>query len=1499
MTFEQVEYLIAQLQKLASALQKKGEMKKWSKLSTHATELERWRDGGMEGDCPVDYKSLGIRLPKDGYLRNLARDSKPLKGKSKSTKQVMSEENEIKNAAKFSTDSDSPFNPGDGNELFVTQVDAVSPTVSEEIPSEINVPTVEGEMQDVILRENLSRAEELLSKDEFASTISLVETILENQKIPDDVRQRAQQLANEPRSKREAQIQALLDLAKNALNDKAWGAAEKNYRQALELDEEDQRVLEGLNALMSSKSEAEQKLHLEEIKINIQEFNKIDVLANAVREAEQLIARKKADDELVQLYQAGKDRWDELREKQGQTTTKARVGNLESRAEAVHEYEQYIIHNQMTVWDATLNTFIPTDEALKEARKNWEDFSHQETQKRLNEVDRNMPHNLDWAMQRLVSAVNQQYYDFEDTEKKSSLGFSFFEHDRADLQARLAEIERMIKNRDDAEALRERARSTSPEEGLNLLMEARNLWEHLEGIGKRIDEQRELVAGLLADRMEAKMREALVSLEEENYKAASQAISDALSFPAKLSGAPLPVIKNAVEKVNNLQQELEKRKKISLEFAETEKEIRRMVKGADTRKAAFDLFDKVNERGQFKGPHWDALKFEIATNRGAGEAWEVLKSLRDSETPNWVDIITKCKEFKEKFKGGAYYDKAVELQKQAGIELKIIETRQHLQDADIRKAKDALDFIVKADPNRKSELESLFEELKEYQKNEKKVSSRMTSALSLKQSEDINQKLNAFQIFREIAGDPERSVYTIDARQEADKLGTYLREMLLKKLEDVHSRKSNLLDEELEDAAEWARILRTANLAYGAEKRLVRETEMAYARSVTEKQAKAGQWGDVVRTWEALKEFYPDSPEINLDVKKARKQRAILEAQVALTQENAQRALDVLREEQTRDDWGGDVDLNYQLAEAYRRLGKFEDAERCAKTVRSDKEVDKAKRGEVLLALIREDRIVTKAYNEITELKAKTDYESALEVIKRLPQDLRNRTDVARIRDEVIVHAQAELLKAVKKEQAKGTIPSMVDAVEMLVRLRGIEKLSSNIEEKAEAELKQLRDQLPLSANQVIRTAGSFNPSKMDLEDALREARRLSNQLQAFLGIADDFPPDSWLEMKEKIQTRLISISDRIERLERIQVLLDKVKIDGDIWKQAVKTNNFATLQEISLSLQDAAGPDLQVGDVRGFTLHWIETMEIRRYIAEQFKLMKEGDSLFLAKEDFGEVVKICKGLRNLPPRTVIREARGNSWQVSSQNGYQAILTLADSELDFYDTITEKHLSELATESEKSLLDMLSLLAAERKVDIQKWEGWFDASQRLHESARASYESARRMIGGAAEVVKEWKKVLNHTKKAETHFVVDPASLSSHFAYDTKEEAMRLWKDIQAWRDTTNAEIEKYSECASQNPPTTDDLKRLSESRNYVLLAENLIRAKFNNADENYYKFALYLEDTVLRNIRDLPPLEKLQKLQETAERCLGINDTLTRQIVEKITEKSKQQGKPWNPFRR
>ena len=589
---QQVEYLIEKLQEMATSAQKKGENRKWSKLSTHVTELVRWRDGGMKGVCPVDYKSLGIKLPKDDLARRNVDDS----------------EKDV-----------------------------------EEKPVEIE-QVVEDKMLDSILRENMSRAEELLAKDEFASAISLAEIILNNQKIPDDIRQQVKHLANEARVKREVQIKALLDLAKKAFDDKVWNAAERNYRQALELDEVDQRALEGLNALLSLKSEAEQKAHLQEIKFNLQLLNKIDILANAVREAEQLIARKKADDELFRLYQVGKDRWDELREKQGQTTTKARIGNLESRAEAVHEYEQYIIHNQMTVWDATLNTFIPTDEALKEARRNWEDFSHQETQKRLNEVERNLPHNLDWAMQRLVDAVNQQYYDFEDTEKKNPLGFSFFEHDRADLQARLAEIERLIKNRDQADALRERARAVSPEESLILLMDARNLWEHLEGIDKRIGEQKEIVASLLADRAESKLREAHIAIGLEKFSDAERLIYEAQTLTKQLPGEQPPTLKQLEEKIYQVTKELREIEGAVLEFQTYSKELDRLLDKPELYGVALNLLNEMQKKGVLKKyPRLDAMKSVVSAYYSEGIIKKAVHAVWDKKYDEAMGLFLNSK----------------------------------------------------------------------------------------------------------------------------------------------------------------------------------------------------------------------------------------------------------------------------------------------------------------------------------------------------------------------------------------------------------------------------------------------------------------------------------------------------------------------------------------------------------------------------------------------------------------------------------------------------------------------------------------------------------------------------------------------------------------------------------------------------------------------------------------------------------------------------------------
>ena len=67
-------------------------------------------------------------------------------------------------------------------------------------------------------------------------------------------------------------------------------------------------------------------------------------------------------------------------------------------------------------------------------------------------------------------------------------------------------------------------------------MEAHNLWEYLEGIDKRIEEQRELVTNLFADRAEAKLRDVDTAIRLEKFSDAERLISQAQALTKQLPG---------------------------------------------------------------------------------------------------------------------------------------------------------------------------------------------------------------------------------------------------------------------------------------------------------------------------------------------------------------------------------------------------------------------------------------------------------------------------------------------------------------------------------------------------------------------------------------------------------------------------------------------------------------------------------------------------------------------------------------------------------------------------------------------------------------------------------------------------------------------------------------------------------------------------------------------------------------------------------------------------
>jgi len=298
---------------------------------------------------------------------------------------------------------------------------------------------------------------------------------------------------------------------------------------------------------------------LQKIKIALRNLDNIKVLGDGVRDAEQIRARGQADEELLTLLKDARTRWDEMRESHGQILEKSRNWSVADRAEAVEDLNGLILTNQLTVWDHDFDTCRKTSEVLTEVRHEWEMISHEAVEKEIEIAQQNIPHRLDSAKERLENAYNLTFYSRKEKQKPESerkpTGFVFHENDRAELRRQLDEIEAMITQRDKAEELVEQARdATSPEQSLKFLLDARSQWPHLVGLERRITELREDATRLLAERMRSKISEAERALDVDDFDKASKALTDAKESKATFPGEPLPILLEALAKVEAVEQ---------------------------------------------------------------------------------------------------------------------------------------------------------------------------------------------------------------------------------------------------------------------------------------------------------------------------------------------------------------------------------------------------------------------------------------------------------------------------------------------------------------------------------------------------------------------------------------------------------------------------------------------------------------------------------------------------------------------------------------------------------------------------------------------------------------------------------------------------------------------------------------------------------------------------------------------------------------------------------
>lgn len=1267
-------------------------------------------------------------------------------------------------------------------------------------------------------------------------------------------------------------------------------------------------------------------------------LNNVEILGNVVRDAEQIRARGQADENLLVLLEDARTRWDEMRKSHGQITTKGRLGNVEDRAESVADLNSLIDdENQLTVWDETLGAYRKTSDVLTEVQLLWEKKSNETADTELEEAQQDIPHRLDLAKERLEKAYSLPFYSRKERQKlpheRTPSGLAFHKSARNKIYTRLGEVKVMITQRDEAEKLRERARSaTSPEQALNFLLDARGQWQHLEGLDQRITEYREDIAKLLVVKMQNKINEAEKALDIEDFDKASKALDNAREIKAAFPGEPLPALVDTLAKVEATEQVVRKRQTTAKKFAEQAKEIRGLLKDNNKYQLGIDLFETL--KSEFADyPPLAKLGVEVSARKGPAEQWQEIQKLVTAE--KWDDVASACSNLIHGGKGGDFAPQAKIILNKAQSELQIGQAKALLGQRHITDAENKFKEIIAKDKGRAPELQGYLDEIQTYKQNDKEAKKKMDSANKLRSSPNLEDQWLALQLYGDVA-DGDTSSYTVEASEKREALSASLREKLLAKIKNVSQLKT-INPDSLKEAATCARILRQAQMEMDdGEKRLARALELKWLKQDAVKLSALGRWEEAAKKWQELEDSYPTDLDIQLESRLARKQRAIKEAESKINEEmNATAALEILKEEQTRGRWGGvDGELNWWLGEAYRLLKDFTNAERCAANAHRDPATQS--KGEGLLQSIRDDRTITTVEEQVATQRRAKDYEAALEHIKRLDANLQKRHDVLKWRDDVLAEARKELLEIAKSEFRNNTTDSIAVAFEALARLNLIEKKAEAQESQADAASREKLPQWPNIARSVATRAAVFKPAHLPLVNAGDQAKRLLNQLEAFdlygqkliddgVNAIDRFDKIGQRSAAEQEQRRRVedwvenirdirgSLQEEIKRARNYDQRLGEIKMwmskivetsaqmeqysDRVAWQIAVRENDFRPMSNIVQNILTIAGNDAKVPEVQNLHERLEETKELCAILRQQFNHIMYGDgNLFIAAENFAECARVCKELQNPPPRedpaakgrlqqltyaSTGKTAPLRSWQaIKDIADYQRILRWLDPELDFNDSFLGMKISQMTAIKDGELnLEKIGRLAERRKADLEKWEVWIKDGERLHKAAKDARDNAE--LGGhqgAVRLRRAWAAAIPPLAKAETYFSRDPAEISSDRAQVLKEKERKLFGEVTTWKKEAEEKIADYSEC-SESSPTINDIKNRAKSDNYYELAKCLIQAKSSDGDKAYQSFALGVEDNVLARIRKVPPSNQLQELHEQAEKCLGADDSLTKKL--------------------
>lgn len=1321
------EEAIRELERLAEESYLTGDTTHQERLQDEARLLQLWLDEGQQGPPPVDLASHQIALhrPPAESLDTIVMATPPAAGREPGPSSD--------HAGPAPVGAQPTLAPGDnGHPVDVSPAEAIGPAVAP--PLEPETP------EHVALRHQVGEVRGHYERGELRQAVALADSLLGRVDDDDQLRRQIEDLRERADGELKGRLQEAWDRAEAARLAGKTAEARRYYEEVVELDpghDEARRAILDLDAAITadlSKSE------LGILRGGLKERRDLQRLGEAVYKAEAMDGENLLTDELAGLLREARQEYDRLRREHGEETTMMRFGALEARKTARDKVADRVRVGERTIFDETTNSYRPSHQVLEEANKLLEDSSEDTAQYELGRANQALPANPRWAKLRLENA----------------LGKPFQERHLRTLQGKQHEIEELIQKQDAAEALLTQAEGeTDPVRVYERVAGAYSIFPHLLGLPERLAQARQTATEDLAVEMREHYNRAEVFLQTGQFDEARSALNKLAAVPTVWPEVERPQeLLDLLAQAATLRQRINTQANLVRDFDALAATIRKQVLDPNQRAAGFNLFKTITDSKRFENlPGLLTLEAEMDQYKGVEE--QLAEARAACDDGRWTRVRDLTRAMLQSGKAGQLKDQIEALLTEANLELAISVAQQALKDDDVGKAENELERYL---PN--TQLESrLTEELQIIRQAKADLPTLLpfyNHALNLAQSSDEKERLQALRLFRFLGGDtteprqedwPEYklSLYTAAARSQARELCQSLRQQLLTPILEAYQNRQ--LERAKSDSkidwrllAEHATALRETRLLDNeTERAAVRWLELDQRSQEAQAREKLADWDGAVAIWRELDAHYPRAVETELRL--ARVQQVLGQADQHLRNKQPDKALDVLREAENEPGLGQNLDIILKLAEVHTARGEFEPAE--SNLQRAERLPGGESRAREKRAQLEHERVIIETLGRAEKARQTIGDREALRVVRDAltEEGTKGSPRLLAFRSQLFDKIQANLLPTALKLRATGTDEDKIAAVVALVDLRDLEELAElpKTQRRAEAELQPLRAELAKVAKDVITRARQFDPRQLSLDQALREADTLNGRLQTFSKVTPLFEEELGGIGKD-LNSQRSEISNTYDRLKKLQGTIQAAR-NNDDWRDALSTGNFEILDQHLRQIHELR---LELLEVRQLDTRLAEWKEIYRHLTQTVELVRRQ---FVYEEDFEAAQHT---LRLLVSRPETRPETRQAWQQLHQPDYEQVRQAMNARMRVEDVFGEAGAFVGWAAVEQA--------ARQRHEEWRAWQAWDRECLRLMNEADLARATAEAQAAEAPLVERQraWKALEASAELAIKRLIAGP-----------------------------------------------------------------------------------------------------------------------------------------------